>query len=163
MGRNPGFVEDVHGGAMLETAVVFTAFLMVFFGVMDCSRALYADVYVAYAARAAARYAMVRGSSFAGTTCATPGTSSCDATSANLQAFVMAHAPLGISPASALTTTATWPGIDATGAACSTTYGVNSPGCLVQVRVTYNFNFVLPLLPKNTLPLSSTSAVTIAQ
>jgi Flp pilus assembly protein TadG len=51
------------GHTMVEFGLSATAFLMLTFGIMDCGRALYAYHFVDYAARAATRYAIVRGSS----------------------------------------------------------------------------------------------------
>jgi hypothetical protein len=55
----------------------------------------------------------------------------------------------------------TWPGTTASGANCGS--GTNSPGCVVNVQVSYSFNFVLPFLPKNAMVLSSSSTVPISQ
>jgi Flp pilus assembly protein TadG len=54
---------DETGSSLVEFALSSTVLLMAIFGVLDCSCALYADHYVANAAREATRYAMVRGSS----------------------------------------------------------------------------------------------------
>jgi Flp pilus assembly protein TadG len=163
MMRPASFLAEDHGGALIESAASLTAMLMIFFGIMDCSRALYAALYVGYAARAAARYAMVRGSTWSGKSCSSTATASCMATSANVTSFVQGIAPLGVNTGTNLTINTTWPGTDVTGAACIATNGNNSPGCVAQVKVTYNFHFVLPFLPSNTVKLVSSSAVTIAQ
>ena len=161
----PVFLErlraDAAGASLLETAIALSALLMLMFGVLDCSRALYADVYVGYAAQAAARYAMVRGSSWAGRSCSATVTASCVASSTDVSNYVATISPIGINSATAVTTT--WPGTTPSGAACLATNGNNSPGCVVVVQLTYNFRFVLPFLPSNALPLKSSAAVSIAQ
>jgi Flp pilus assembly protein TadG len=156
-------LRDEKGSSLIEIAACLTALLMLSFGVIDCSRALYADLYVGYSAHAAARYAMVRGSTWNGTTCSDTTTASCDATNSNVTSYVQSMAPLGIDTTTPLKVATAWPGTTAAGSSCMTSNGANSPGCVVQVAVTYNFTFVLPFLPKSTLALKSSSAVTIAQ
>jgi Flp pilus assembly protein TadG len=151
------------GGTLVEAAVTLTLLMMIIFGIMDCSRALYADHYVRYTAEEAVRYAQVRGSTWNNAPCSTPKTLSCSATAANIQAQVASVMPAGIDSGSNLVVATTWSGLTPTGAACSVANGANSPGCMVQVKVSYSFNFVLPFLPANALVLTSTSASPITQ
>jgi Flp pilus assembly protein TadG len=151
------------GGTLVESALTLTLLMMIIFGIMDCSRALYVDHYVRYTAEEAVRYAMVRGSSWNNASCSTPATFSCEATAANIQAQVASVMPAGIDSGSNLAVATNWSGLTATGAACSVVNGANSPGCMVQVKVSYNFNFVLPFLPRNLLVLSSSSSAPISQ
>jgi Flp pilus assembly protein TadG len=155
--------QSEEGGTLVEAALTLTLLMMVIFGIMDCSRALYADHYVRYTAEEAVRYAQVRGSTWNNTPCSTPTTMDCTATAANVQAQVASVMPAGIDSGSNLSVVTTWTGLTPTGAACSVTNGANSPGCMVQVKVSYSFNFVLPFLPANALVLSSTSASAITQ
>jgi len=154
-------IADETGGTLLEFAITTSLLMMIIFGVLDCSRALYFDHYVSYSAEEAARYAMVRGSTWNGATCSATTTESCTATAANLTSFVQSITPMGNS--SDLTVATTWTGKTPAGSTCSNQNGNNSPGCVVQVKVSYSFNFVLPFLPKNTILLTSTSAVAITQ
>jgi Flp pilus assembly protein TadG len=130
------------------------------FGVMDCSRALFVYHFVSYAAQEGTRYAIVRGSQFNGTSCATTSTYSCDATAANIQSFVRALAPPG---EGTVTVNTTWPGTQPNGttASCSTTASVD--GCLIQVRVSVPFSFVLSFLPKNSMTFTGTSVNVVQQ
>lgn len=153
---------DESGSEMVEFALSLTVLLMAVFGILGFSLAIFTNHYVANDAREATRYAMVRGSSWAGTSCTTVSTFSCEATNANVQSYVQSITPTGIT-SSNLTVTTTWPGTTAAGSSCDTTEGSNSPGCLVMVKVSYPFNFLLPFLPNNTFSLSSISSVTIAQ
>jgi Flp pilus assembly protein TadG len=155
--------KSEEGGTLVEAAVSLTLLLMIIFGLMDCSRALYVDHYVRYTAEEAVRYAMVRGSTWNNTPCSTPATLDCTASAANIQAQVASVMPAGIDPGNSLSVATTWSGLTPTGAACSVTNGANSPGCMVQVKVSYSFNFVLPFLPKNALVLTSSSASPISQ
>jgi Flp pilus assembly protein TadG len=155
-------LRSERGDSMIEFAVVAIVLFMCIFGIMDCSRALYAYHLASYSAREATRYAMVRGSTWKTASCTTTSTFGCNATSANVQAYVKSIAPLAID-VSSLTVTTTWPGTELAGSAttCSIANGANSPGCLVMVQVSYAFNYTLPLLPSTTLNLKSTSEVVI--
>jgi Flp pilus assembly protein TadG len=159
------FSADESGQSLVEFALTASLVLMAMFGIIDCSRALYAYHFVSYAARDATRYAMVRGSTWGSSTCGSTAIFQCKASSANIQSFVQSITPLGIDSGTPLTVTTTWPGTGPSGAAgsCGTTAGNNSPGCMVAVKVSYSFNYVLPYLPSTTLALTSTSKVVIAQ
>lgn len=145
----------------MESAVTMMLLLTIIFGIMDCSRALYFDHYVRDAAEEASRYAMVRGSTWNNASCTNVSTGSCTASSTDVTNFVKSMTPFGST--TGLTVTTTWTGKSPTGSQCTTNNVVNNPGCLVKVQVSYNFNFILPILPKNTMVLSSTSAVAISQ
>lgn len=151
------------GGTMVEGAITLTLLLMAIFGIMDCSRALYCDHYVRYTAEEAARYAMVRGSTWKNATCTTTATESCTATGANVLAWVNSITPPGIDTSNNLTVTTTWTGKTPSGLSCTSTSATNSPGCVVRVQIGYNFNFVLPFLPANGILLQSSSSVAISQ
>ena len=156
--------SDESGSSLVELATTTSLLMMSICGVMDCSRALYADHFVSNASTEAARYAMTRGATWGTTVCTTSATTSCNATSSNVLTFVKGIAPFGVSTAStALTVTTTWPGTTPAGSTCNYASVYNSVGCTVKVNVKYNYSFVLPFLPKNTLVLSSTAAFPIAQ
>jgi Flp pilus assembly protein TadG len=154
-------VREERGSALVEFAASAVLLFTLVFGIMDCSRALYIDHFVANAAREATRYATVRGSSWT-SNCTTAIAYGCIASSSNVASFVQLLATSGINPAD-ITTTTSWPGTDATGASCTGSGPANSLGCVVVVKVSYSFSFMVPFLPKNALVLSSTSKVTIAQ
>ena len=122
---------------------------------MDCARALYTYHYVAEVSRQATRYAAVRGASWTALLCPV-SPYQCMATSTDVTNYVKSVSPLGLT-ASNLTVTTTWPGTTPTGAMCSALSVNNSPGCMVNVKVSYSFSFVLPFLPTSALPMSSTS------
>ena len=158
------FRGDESGSFLLEYAVTISLLLTTIFGIMSCCQALYVDHFVCDAATEGARYAMVRGATFTGTACATPSTSSCMATSANVTTYVQGLAPLGVSISSTiLTVTTTWPGTNPTGTTCTNSGINNNAGCIVKVNVKYSFPFLLPFVPKKTLVLSSTSVYPIEQ
>jgi len=140
MGMRSGLRRGLCGGgqrgsSLLEYTVVLTVMLAMLFGVIDFGRALYAYHFVSDAAREGTRYAMVRGS-----TC----NQGC------IQTY-LENVPAGID-ATQLSVTPSWPN-----------GGCNTAGCPVRVQVSYNFNFLLPFLPKSTLVMQSSSQMVISQ
>ncbi len=156
-------LSEEDGVSLIETAIAVLTMLVLLVGVLEFTRALYAEIYIGYVAHSATRYAMVRGTTFTGTSCATPQTENCVATADNIASFAKAAAPLGIAAVTNLTVTSTWPGTGATGAACNTSNGANSPGCVVMVQVTYNFRFALPVISTSSMLLKSSSVVIIVE
>ena len=153
------------GDGMLEFAISAVVLFTCIFGIIGCSQLLYAYHFTSYAAREATRYAMVRGSTWGGITCATVNTFVCNATAANVQTYVQSIVPPGMTSGTPLTVTTTWPGSELVGSAttCTTANGNNSPGCLVMVQVNYSFSYLLPFLPATALNLKSTSEVVILE
>ena len=146
---------------MVEFSIAAVLLLTVIFGIMDFARAVYADHFVSYAAQEGTRYAIVRGGTFAGTTCTTTSTMDCAATAGDVQSYVQSIAPPGISGTS-VSASATWPGTTVSGSAtgCST---INNPGCDVKVTVTYTFSFLLPFMPTAGITFSSSSEQVIQE
>lgn len=153
---------EEEGVTIIETAIVLVSMFLLMTGVIDFSRALYADIYIGYVAHSTTRYAMVRGTTFTGTACTTTATQNCAATSSDVVAFAKAAAPSGIATGTDMTVTPTWPGTGPNGS-CNTTVGVASPGCIVKVQISYNFRFALPFVSSNVLVLKSSSSVTIVE
>lgn len=156
-------IHDQNGSGLVETALSLSMLLTMIFGVVECSRAVYIDHFLANAAREAARYSMVRGSSW-GTSCASVTSYSCTATSSNVTAFVQSIESAGVQSAH-LTVNTTWPGLTADNTTCTSVgnTSTNAVGCLVLVKLTYSFTYASPLLPKGTLTLTSSSEETISQ
>lgn len=154
---------DEAGSSLVEMALSLSMLFTMIFGIIECSRAVYIDHFLANAAQEATRYAMVRGSSW-GAGCASVASYSCTATSGNVTTFVQSIASAGIKSAN-LTVTTTWPGQNADGTTCTSSgnTSTNAVGCLVLVKLTYSFTYASPLLPKSTLMLTSSSEETISQ
>jgi Flp pilus assembly protein TadG len=150
--------QDTAGSAMLEMATSSMVVLLAILGVMECSRALYVEHALASAAHDAARYAMVRGSTWS-TTCTSTTMVSCNATAPQVTAYVKSILPPGIAASSITVVTA--PPIKAS--ICDTAQGANSPGCTVQVTLSYPFTFLLPLPSKAAINFQASAAVTISQ
>jgi Flp pilus assembly protein TadG len=158
--RSSEWLEKDSGGTIVEFAVASILLMTVIFAIMDFSRCIYFDHYVRYTAEEASRYAMVRGATWNNSVCLNPSTQSCTASSGDVTRFANSITPFQGSGNLAVTTT--WTGKTPTGSLCSSSGVNNSPGCVVSVKVAYNFNFVLPFLPKNALILSSSSSVVIS-
>jgi Flp pilus assembly protein TadG len=149
-----GFRSGDEGGPTVEFAMVIMVFLTMVFGLVDFGRALYVYHYVSYAARDGVRFAIVRGSSCTSFITDCPTNTDGSGVSSYLKTTVL---PPAINPGN-LTVTATWPGGNP---GCSG--AVNSPGCIVKVRVQYNFSFIIPFIPRLTNVMSSTSQMVISQ
>jgi Flp pilus assembly protein TadG len=130
--------------------------LTLVFGVFGLSTALYSYHFVAYAARAGTRWAIVRGSS------CPAALSGCPAygTGADVQTYLRSIAYPGINPAN-LTANTTWP---TAGAACTPSANpCDNPGNLVQVTVSYHLPILVPFVPVTSMSMSSTSEMVISQ
>ena len=154
-------LQDEAGSSMIEFALSASLLMMLVFGIMGMSLAAYTDHFVAIAAQAATRYASVRGSTWA-SACGTATATSCTATASSVKNYVQSITPGGVSY-SDVTVQATWPGTTPAGKACFAVSGSNSPGCMVQVKISYSFSFLLPFLPDNAITLTSTGALPITQ
>jgi Flp pilus assembly protein TadG len=152
---------DESGSSLIEFAFSLLVLLPAIFGIVYCSLALYVDHYVTNTAREAARYAMVRGSTWS-VACNVSTDYGCTATDANVTSYVQSITPLGINKSSPpLTVTTSWPGTVTSVSTCAK--NAKDPGCVVSVTVSYSFNFILPFLPTKALTLKSTAAAVIAQ
>ena len=153
--RRPGVFSDA-GTALVEFAISASVLLMLVFGIIEMSYALYTYNYVSDAARVATRYAVVRGS---GCT----GMPDCGITAAELQTYIQGIAYPGIKPGS-LTATTTWLSASSsqptTWTACAGQ--CNSPGNAVEIQVTYAFPLFLPFWKSTSLSLKSTSQMVIS-
>jgi Flp pilus assembly protein TadG len=148
-GGRPGTGEDrggwrkpsnERGQTYVEFALIAPCFLLLLFSIMWLSLAVYSYNYVSYGAREGSRYAAVHGADSK-----QPVTTASAVTS-----FVQNKTP-GLNT-SKLTVNTTW-----TPAA--------TPGKLggtVQVQVQYQFQVSIPFMSSVTLPLTSTSKMTIS-
>jgi Flp pilus assembly protein TadG len=156
-----GVVCEESGSELIEFALCIYLWIGLIFGVIYVSLATYTAHYVANAAEDGARYAMVRGSTWAGTTCSSSSVE-CAATSADVARHVASTLTPGMTTSN-LTVSATWPGTDTAGNTCDTANGANSPNCVVKVNVSYNFNLPLPFVNLSAMRMTSTSQMTIVQ
>lgn len=154
-------LKDNEGSTLVEFAVSVSIVIALLFWIFYASMALYADHFTENAARAATRYAMVRGSTW-GATCSSPSSLECTATGTDVSNYVKALVSPGLD-SNALSVTTTWPGTTPSGATCETSDGNNSPYCEVMVQVTYNFNLTVPFLPYRQIGFSSAATAPITE
>jgi len=156
--RNSKNRSGERGVELVEAALSLLVFLVLVFGLVEFTRAVYAYDFVSGAARQATRWASVRGSNCSHTL------SGCQATTTNVQTYVQGLAPGGINT-SQITATTTWPQNPPNCPASP----ANAPLCDVKVKVSYNFSFVtlsnnIPFLSGlASFTMSSTSDMIISQ
>ncbi|MGC8548074.1 MAG: TadE/TadG family type IV pilus assembly protein [Acidobacteriaceae bacterium] len=146
------------GQSLVESALSLGIIIAVLIGILELTLALYCYNYVAYAAREATRWAMVRGS-----TCT--GLSSCNATADQIQTYVQ-NLNYPIVQPSQLAVTTTWLSRATLTPASWTTCSAapcNLPGNEVQVEVAYPFTMEIPIVGQIGLNLHSTSSMVISQ
>lgn len=154
------FLAEEGGTELVELALSSVLLFTLVFGIMDCSRAVYINHYLAQAARDGAHYAMLRGSSWS-SSCPTASSTNCTASSSNISSFLSLNSIPGVVPAN-LTINTTWPGTGPSGASCNSSAN-NGQGCLVSVQVNYAYHFMLPFLPDSGWNMSSTASAMIVQ
>jgi Flp pilus assembly protein TadG len=148
------------GQSLVEAVLCMLVLLVILFGIIQASLAVYSYHFIAEAAREGARYAVVRGSACTGFA------SACPASATDIQNYVKNLGFPGIdNRAAAMTVTVTCgPGGSnpATPAgACSA--GNNDPGDIVKVAITYHFPLSVPFWPTNNITMNSASQMTISQ
>lgn len=164
------------GSTFLEMAITVMLLLVMLFGVIDFGRALYVYHFLSNAARTATRWASVNGHSCGpgGPTSSCPSCDkSCNGTppmnngpakDTDVTNYVKNLVPPGIDSSKiSVTVCGTESGTEcaeSVPAGCATT--PNADGCAVKVTVGYSFPFLIPLVRKATIPMTSTSEMVIA-
>jgi hypothetical protein len=142
------------GSAIVEQAIALPVMVLLMFGVIDMSRALYAYHYVSYIAREATRWASVRSIANGGPVDQTQvGNFVSDVTGMGLDKLQFTTKLSWVAPPNA---SPLCPG----GLANSNLN--RKPGCVVQVTVDYNFKFVVPFMPAG-FKMSSESQMIVTQ
>ena len=169
-------LKKQRGAALVEYAFILILFLTLLFGIGAFGHALYVYHFVNNAAKEAARWASVNGSTCnKDNSCNGVGTmNNGPVTGANLTTYVKNIAPSGINPAGITVTSCGVSGGTACAAStpeiCTTAIGSgvdalpatpNYPGCTVQVQVQYTFTLIFPLIRTAPITLSSTSNMII--
>jgi len=161
------FGQAERGDTLIEFAISAVVVLTLLLGVMDLSRALYTYHFISFAAEQGARFAEVHGSGWTSACSSSSGTSytpplGCTASKADVQAYVQSLTPPGVTKAN-VTVSPQWLGKDINGSTtiCSTTN--NKAGCLVQVSVSYQFNYMIPFLPTSAQTLSATAQAVVTE
>ena len=148
------------GATLVEYAFSIVIFVMLIFGAMGFSHALYAYHFVNHIAKEATHWAAVNGATCQsdGSCNGTPPMNNGPASSFDVNNYVKNHAPPGIDPTKLSPTACGVPeGTLGGTSVCQesmptfcTPNTPNVPGCSVKVQVSYAFNFIFPLLPANT-------------
>ena len=154
MRRLKSLITGEEGTELVEFAIAVTFFLTLIFGVIESCLAMFGSTYIAMAAQEGTRYAMVRGKDWTNA-CATVASFDCQASSANVQNYILAQPHPGLN-LSASNITVTWMTTDAVGNTCT----ANTQGCQVKVKVSYTYPLQIPFITAS-WPLSSTSIETI--
>lgn len=160
------------GQNLIEYALALIVSLIMLFGIVDFSRALYAYHFVSNAAREATRWASVNGAgcaldvshvsctgqtyttSYGSTFLMNNGPASAD----DIKNYVTNNlVPPGIDPAK-VTPSVKFTAPTGSPSSCPS----NNDGCTVEVEVQYKFNFVAPIISTATVTMSSTSEMVIA-
>jgi TadE-like protein len=154
------------GSTMVEFALTITLFLVMLFGIVDFGRAMYTYHFLSNAARDATRWAAVNGATCNndGSCNGTGGMNSGPATQADVLNYVKGITPPGIDSTKIIVPAGGACGL-AGGSKCAgspTNCTLNQPGCLVQIKLSYPFGFLVPLVHKSAITLSSTSEMVIS-
>jgi Flp pilus assembly protein TadG len=162
--------REEHGGGLVEFFISAWLLLISVFGMLEFGMGMYAYHFVSSAAQQGARYAIVRGAHWT-TACSTSAppkfsmTYDCKAASADVSNYVKSLTSMGLSSGS-VNASATWPGTtpDCASSCSACSSSTENPGCMVQVQVTYSFNFLpLSFLPRTALSLSSNAEKVIQE
>jgi Flp pilus assembly protein TadG len=135
------------GSSTAESALILSTVFVLLFGIIDFGRAMYAYAFVAQLARQGARWDIVRGSQ-----CSL--LDHCNAQQSDIQTYVRGLSSGATNPNN-INVTAGW--------TCPAGRSGNAPGCTVSVTVKYAFSFMLAYLPGASIPMSSTSAMVVAE
>jgi Flp pilus assembly protein TadG len=162
--RGQRVIRGDEGSSLVEMAIAIPVFLSVLIGIMIVVLSLYANHFVADAAREASRYAMVRGGNCSTNT---PSLANCPITPSALQTWVKNLGYPGLNPNN-LTVTTTFLNATTSGSPPTTSWSAcagtcNSPGNMVKVVVTYGYPLNIPFWRNTTLNLSSASEMVISQ
>lgn len=139
------------GATLVEFAVSFTLMMTFVFVVMEACIGIYTYAMISDCAREGTRWAITRGS-----TCQTAASASCTASATQIQSHATG---MGFPNPGGGTMNATASFPDTTGT-CTTD---NAPGCRVKLVITYTMPIKIPLVPKNSIIMGTSSEMYILQ
>jgi Flp pilus assembly protein TadG len=148
---------DETGGNIAEFALAAVILFSLVFAIMGFSMVMFSHVMTSEAARAGARYAIVRGDTWT-SNCRAPGFANCIAQRDDIQTFVKSAVP---SISKNLTVDTTW--LNSSGSNCGGANSCKSPGNQVQVTATYTYLVMFPFINPQKFRMTSTSQMVIAQ
>lgn len=144
------------GSVLVESAFTIAMLFVMLFGILDFGRALYTYHSLSNAARDATRWASVNGA-----TCGSDGSCTQPASVGTVTSYVQGIVGPGIDGSKVNVQACGVNGASkcsASPAACT----LNQPGCDVQVELSYNFNFLVPVVRGGSITLSSSSETIIS-
>ena len=128
-------IADASGATAVEFALLLPVFIGIVFGLIEIGRVLYTNHSLDFAVREATRYAIVRSA-----------TSPTPATTTNIEDVVKARTT----------------GLDPAKLAVAVSYAPdNSPGSVVTVQVSYNYQFLIPMYLVEPISLTSSSQMIV--
>jgi Flp pilus assembly protein TadG len=144
-GRNRRIAQEEDGSSLIEFAIVSSGMILFVLVLMQLCIALYSYGMITEVARDTTRWAATRGS-----TCETYSSTSCTATAATITSYAkgLGYPNIG---GGTMSVTPTFPA------------GNQSPGSTVKVAITYTVPVTLPLVPKHSISLQTSSVMTILQ
>ena len=155
-------IHEDHGANLVDFAMCIPVWFLLVSLMLLSSYGFYVAHFVANAATDGARYAMVRGSTWSGTSCSSTSSVECAATSTDISNYVDSIAMPGIS-SSNLSVSTSWPGTTSTGDTCDNVNGNDSPNCQVTVQVSYTLSLPLPFMGRSAIPLSSSTTMSVTE
>lgn len=166
-------IKNDQAAALVETAIASMIFFAVLLGVFQFALGFYIYHYSSNAARQASRYAIVRGSECSANLPAATSSFHCNASEADITAYVKGLGYPGVDAAHNLDVTVNSCAgslhTDANGnptttwAPCIRGTSNNDPGDQVKVTVTYAFPLVVPFWKAQSVGISSTSSMVYSQ
>lgn len=142
--------QSERGSSLVEFAVTFSVMMAFVFTLMELCLAFYTYGMISESAREATRYAIVHGS-----TCVTSLNASCAASATAINTYATARGLPNVGGGTLNVTTTFLP------AGSNVPDGSNVPGHRVHVDIKYVFPIKLPLVPRNSLSLDSSSEMVI--
>jgi Flp pilus assembly protein TadG len=145
------------GGTLVEFALTISTLLTLVFVIMQLCMALYMYGMISETAREATRWAIVRGS-----TCVSGSGTSCTTTTTAITTYAKSLGFPNIGGGT-LNVTPSYPDTFPAGGANAGQSNCNAPGCRILVTATYTVAISIPLVPKNNIPLTTSSEMYILQ
>ena len=151
-GRRDGIASNEDGATLIEFALTASAMFAFTFVIMQLCIAFYSAGMINEVAREATRWAITRGS-----TCQTASLASCTTTTAAVTAYANSRGFPNIGGGT-MNIATTFPDTNGAITNCET------PSiCHVKVAITYTVPITLPLVPKNSIALSTMSEMYFVQ
>ena len=151
--RHRRALREEGGATLIEFAITISVALTLVFVIMQLCLALYMYGMISETAREATRWAIVRGS-----TCVTGSGTSCTTTTTAITNYAKGLGFPNVGGGT-LVVTPTYPDTNPVGGGAN----CQAPGCRVKVAISYTVAISLPFVPRNSIPLQTSSEMYILQ